>query len=273
MSVDYPARFYAAVHAGNPGDIEYYRRACAPAASVLELGCGDARVLAALAEPGRRLLGVDLDGELLALAEARRSSPASFELLRADLRELALGERFERVLLPHGVLYCLLDDAALAAGLAAAARHLAPGGRLILDAWAADGFHAEADPDDQDPSWLERVKQVDVDGRRWEVLERSRWDRPAQRIDATYLHICVDGDGAGDDGGAPTVVEGLLRQRYLLADQLGAALEAAGLELVELAGGFAGERYDAAAGLLVAEAEAKPTADSTAGPGLGRLAP
>ena len=50
MSDVYPARLYVAVHEGNPGDVAFYRRCCADAGSVLELGCGDARVLAELAE-------------------------------------------------------------------------------------------------------------------------------------------------------------------------------------------------------------------------------
>ncbi|HLT36253.1 MAG TPA: class I SAM-dependent methyltransferase, partial [Enhygromyxa sp.] len=71
---EYPARLYAAVHDGNPGDVEFYRRRCAGARSIVELGCGDARVLAALAEPGRRLVGVDIDPELLELARVRLSA-------------------------------------------------------------------------------------------------------------------------------------------------------------------------------------------------------
>ena len=43
---EYPAHLYAAVHDGNAGDVEFYRQRCAGAESVLELGCGDARVLA-----------------------------------------------------------------------------------------------------------------------------------------------------------------------------------------------------------------------------------
>jgi hypothetical protein len=54
---DYPAQLYAAVHDGNPGDVAFYRERCADARAVLELGCGDARVLAELAAPGRALVG------------------------------------------------------------------------------------------------------------------------------------------------------------------------------------------------------------------------
>ncbi len=249
MSEDYDAELYAAVHTGNPGDVEFYRARCVGASSVVELGCGDARVLAELAEPGRARVGVDIDAELLELARARLAGGAAdpVELIHADMADptLLAERRFDRVLLPHGSLYCLLDDATLAATLANVARLLAPGGQLILDTWAADEFHRDAEPDDQAESWLERVKTLELDGDDWEVLERSRWDKPSQRIDVTYLHVRV-----GDE----QAVEGLLRQRYLTSDQLRAQLTAAGFTRIEIAGGFAGEPWDDDAELMVVSA-------------------
>lgn len=250
MTSSYPARFYAAVHDGNPGDVEFYRRRCASVRSIAELGCGDARVLAALAGAGRTLVGVDVDAEQLELAAARaRACGATVELVEADMRELDAsmlgGRRFDRVIIPHGGIYCLLDEAALAASLRRAAALLDDNGLLLLDAWAADDFHVQAEPEDQDPSWLERVKTIELDGERYEVLERSSWDKPRQRLDVTYIHVRV---------GSEDVIEGLLQQRYVLADQLCAALEQAGLDLVELAGDFEGGPYDAKSPLLVVTA-------------------
>jgi SAM-dependent methyltransferase len=250
MSDEYPARFYAAVHDGNPGDLAFYRARCAGARSILELGCGDARVLGALARhagvDGPTLVGVDIDAELLELATARAPT---IEFVCADMCTIGVGQlggrRFDRVIIPYGGLYCLLEADAVAATLARAAELLEVDGLLILDAWAADGFHAEADPDDQDPSWLERVKIIELDGEPYEVLERSSWDKLRQRIDAVYLHVRV---------GADEAIEGVLRQRYLLAEQLRGALVAAGLEIVDLAGGFEGQPYTADAALMVATA-------------------
>jgi SAM-dependent methyltransferase len=244
---NYPARFYAAVHDGNPGDVEFYRRRCASVRSIIELGCGDARVLASLAEPGRSLVGVDIDAEQLELAAARaRACGATLELIEADMRTVDLGgRRFDRVIIPHGGIYCLLDEDALAATLRRAAALLDDRGLLVLDAWAADDFHVEAEPEDQDPSWLERVKTIEVEGAEWEVLERSTWDKPNQRLDVTYIHVRV---------GSEEVIEGLLRQRYVLAQQLCDLLERAGLDLVELAGDFEGRPYDEDSQVLVVTA-------------------
>lgn len=243
MSEEYDAELYAAVHDGSPGDVDFYRDRCEGASAVVELGCGDGRVLVQLIEPGRTLVGVVVDADLLALAR-RRLEGRGVELVEGNMTDpgVLAGRRFDRVLLPHGGLYCLLDDEAVAAALANVRRLLVPGGQLILDVWAADDFHREAEPDDQAEGWLERVKTIELDGDDWEVLERSRWDKPGQRLDVTYLHVRV-----GDE----EAVEGVLRQRYLTSDQLRARLLTAGFERIEFAGGFAGEAWDDEAELLV----------------------
>ena len=177
----------------------------------------------------------------------------SLEFVCADMCKVGVealgGRRFERVIIPYGGLYCLLTEAEVTATLARVAELLTDDGLLILDAWAADGFHAQADPDDQDPSWLERVKIIELDDQPYEVLERSSWDKPGQRIDATYLHVLV---------GAEQAIEGLLRQRYLLADQLRSALAAAGLEIVQLMGGFEGQAYTPDSEIMVVSARRIP---------------
>jgi SAM-dependent methyltransferase len=231
----YPARFYAALHRGSPGDLEHYQRVCSNAASVLELGCGYGRVVTALAAPGRTVVGVERDPALLAMArEAVAALPedrrAGVELHAGDMRQVDLGRRFERVLVPFGGLYCLLDDDELHATLTHVARHLAPGGRVAFDVYRADAFHEEAEPDDLPDDAHAPLARVEVDGVAYEVLERSTWDKPRQRIDASYLYV----DEAGH------AVEGTIAQRYLLEPQLRAALARAGLEITSMTGSFEG---------------------------------
>lgn len=229
----YPARFYAALHRGTPGDLDHYVRVCQDAASVLELGCGYGRVVMALAAPGRTVVGVERDPELLAMARAAvatlsKASSAGVELIEGDMRTVDVGRRFDRVLIPFGGLYCLLDDADLDATLANVVRHLEPGGRLAFDVYRADDFHAQAEPDDLPDDAHAPLCQVEVDGVAYEVLERSTWDKPRQRIDAVYLYVNEAG----------LAIEGTIAQRYLLEPQLRAALGRAGLEITRLGRGF-----------------------------------
>jgi SAM-dependent methyltransferase len=159
------------------------------------------------------------------LPEDRR---AGVELHAGDMRQVSLGRRFDRVLVPFGGLWCMLDDDDLHAALTTAARHLGPGGRLAFDVYRADDFHAEAEPDDVPDDAFTPVGRVEVDGVAYEVLERSTWDKPRQRIDVTYLYVNEAGHA----------VEGTIEQRYLLEPQLHAALARAGLRPTIVAEGF-----------------------------------
>jgi SAM-dependent methyltransferase len=262
----YPAKFYAALHRGTAGDLDHYLRVCEGAASVLELGCGYGRVVTALAAPGRTVVGVEQDPELLAMARAAvggldKARRAGVQLVQGDMRRVDLGRRFDRVLVPFGGLWCMLDDDELHAALTTTVRHLAPGGRVAFDVYRADAFHAEAEPDDVPDDAFTPVGRVEVDGAPYEVLERSTWDKPQQRIDVTYLYVSETG----------AAIEGTIAQRYLLAPQLHAALERAGLRATHVADGFGAhdddddDRDDA---LWVVEAEAidaRPARDEVGG--------
>jgi SAM-dependent methyltransferase len=63
----------------------------APGQRVLDLGCGPGDLTAELARRGCRVLGVDLNEELLAVARARAIPGAEFR--QADLRGLAIADR------------------------------------------------------------------------------------------------------------------------------------------------------------------------------------
>jgi len=231
--MSYPAPYYAALHRGTAGDIAHYLRVCEGADAILELGCGYGRVLTALAAAGHEVVGLERDPELLALArEALRALPEAqrsrARVVEGDMRSASLNRRFDRILVPFGGLYCLLDDADLQATLATVVRHLAPGGRFAFDVYAADSFHEHSEPEDVPDDAHTPLTRVEVDGVAHEVLERSVWDKPNQRIDVSYLYI----DEVGH------CLEGTIAQRYLLEPQLRAALATAGLELLTLAHRF-----------------------------------
>ena len=184
-----PPELFALLHPGTPGDLAFYRARCAGAARVLELGCGAGRVLLDLARTGHAVTGIDRDPGLLALArEALGEEPAQVcarvTLVDGDMRRFALGRRFERIVIPYNGLYCLADDDEVAACLRCAGEHLSPGGEIVFDAWAADAFHAEADPDEPDAGDDQPITHVAWRGRTYDVFEASEWQRAAQRIRA-----------------------------------------------------------------------------------------
>jgi SAM-dependent methyltransferase len=99
---------------------------------LLELGCGTGRVAIPLAEAGLRVTGVDLSPAMLGRARERAGGLA-LRLVEGDMRTLDLGERFGVVLVPLGGLQHMATAAEVASALATVARHLAPGGRAVID--------------------------------------------------------------------------------------------------------------------------------------------
>lgn len=176
-----------------------------------------------LAELGHSLTGIELDPGLLALSraelEGRIDLADRMKLLSGDMRDFELGQRFDRVIIPYSGLYCLLSASEVDACLRAAFRHLAPGGALCLDAYYADGFHADSEPEDVSEDQLDPIVSVVHEERVLRVYERSEWNKSAQRIDVHYEYR--------DDEGS-LIHSSVVRQRYLLRNQLLDCLASAG---------------------------------------------
>jgi SAM-dependent methyltransferase len=100
--------------------------------TIIDAGCGTGRVLAALAAPGRRLIGVDRAPAMLAIARRRLGAGRAL-LFRQDLRALALPRRADLILCTFATINYILQDEDLDATFAGFARHLKPGGHVILD--------------------------------------------------------------------------------------------------------------------------------------------
>jgi SAM-dependent methyltransferase len=101
----------------------------APPQTVLDFGCGSGGLLAALAAAGHRAIGIDISGELLALARRRPQFDAP--LIRYDGTRLPLADRSVDAACTWIVLNHVVDDNALHALLRELHRVLRPGGRLL----------------------------------------------------------------------------------------------------------------------------------------------
>ncbi|HEY8428323.1 MAG TPA: class I SAM-dependent methyltransferase [Sandaracinaceae bacterium] len=237
---------YDLVHTGTPGDVEHYVRLVG-ARRVLELGCGSGRVLVAMARAGARATGLEHDPGMIAGARARvarapREIAERITLVEADMARFSLGRHFDRIVAPFASLYCLLSRERVAACFERVRAHLVPGGLFAFDGYAADEFHERSRPSDYPDDVLEEVAKVTHRGEVLTVFEKSRWDRARQRVDATYLYV-------GRDGRVRH--EAVIGHRYLRRREIEPLLERAGLELVSVAGGFAGEPYEGRRGSLV----------------------
>jgi len=101
---------------------------------VLELGAGTGRATEFLARSAARVVAFDLSPELVAVARRRFEGNPRVSLFVGDMRHLELGARFDLIAAVDDPFVHLTEDEDRERAFATAARHLAPGGRFLLDA-------------------------------------------------------------------------------------------------------------------------------------------
>lgn len=135
------AEFYDHVvpyrHRGDVGFfVEAARRAGGP---VLEVGCGTGRVLIPTARAGVEIAGLDASPRMLSACRAKLSAePEAVRarvtgLVEGDMRAFDLGREFRLVTVPFRPFHHLLTVEDQLSCLLSIRRHLAAGGRLVLD--------------------------------------------------------------------------------------------------------------------------------------------
>lgn len=212
------ARFYDVDMARNMpfDDVAFYAGLCARhGGRVLELGCGNGRILLELLQRGVDAVGVDASAGML--AELRRKAAARglrAPVARMDVTRLALRDGFGVILCPYSLITYITDDADIARLLTAARRMLAPGGVFVVDAFVPKEVVAQQEfqPDYRRPFGTF-------------TLARSKRIRPAgpgrNRIERRYRVLGADDEVVEQVDVAETI-------RPFAPDALRAALAAAG---------------------------------------------
>jgi SAM-dependent methyltransferase len=186
------ARAYDVLHAARGKD--YAAEAAAVAAAVrqrrphahtlLDVACGSGLHLAALRGLGFDVAGVDRSPAMLALARGRLGP--CIPLHEADMRDLDLGGRFDVVTCLFSSIGYLATPEELRAGCAALARHLHPGGVLVVEPWLSPGVwidgHVAADSGTADGLAVARASRCYRRGRvsgidmQWLIATSERVD-------------------------------------------------------------------------------------------------
>lgn len=135
------AHVYDALYAGETAflaaQVAFLKEVFGPGPqTLLDLGCGTGIHVAALAQNGYSVTGIDIDP--LMLLAARRKMPAA-KIVRADLRRLPFGGSYAGALCLESPLAYLLSETDLQLALASIGATLVQGGRLVVDVFDYPG--------------------------------------------------------------------------------------------------------------------------------------
>jgi SAM-dependent methyltransferase len=225
-------------------DVGFYVNAARESGGpVLELGCGTGRILIPTARAGVDIAG--LDASQYMLEECRRRLGAEppevrerASLHRADMRDFDLGRAFALATIPFRPFQHLLAVEEQLACLGTIHRHLAPGGRLVLDifnpsihnlAKTADGAEADEEP----PFTLPDGRSV---VRRHRVFERNLL---TQTVVGEIVYYVTHRDGREERLVQP------LRMRYLFRFEAEHLLVRAGFTVEQVYSDFERTPYGA----------------------------
>lgn len=218
-------------------DLGFYVAAARGAAGkVLELGCGTGRVLIPTAAAGCEIAGLDLSEDMLRrcrekLAQQPPEGQARVRLVRGDMTDFELGEKFALITIPFRGFQHLLRVEDQLACLGSAHRHLLASGRLIFDVFQVDPRRTH------DPAFTEEIEvppAVELpDGRRFRIASRiAAYHRAEQYNEVELIHYVTHADGRQE-----RLVEKFL-VRYFYPYEVEHLLVRCGFRLVEVFGNF-----------------------------------
>lgn len=224
------------------GDLDLWRELAEEhrGGAVLELGAGTGRVTRVLAGPAATTVALDLNLEMLRRAGAELARRGAHRVV-ADMRSFELATRFDLIVAPNDPFSHLREAADRDRALRQAARHLGPGGRLVLDTLWLPGEELEeaAGPDGR---LVERTASTE----RGPLRIRARWrcDVPRRLCDVDYVYL--------EDG--EVVARSVFRGRYWTREEIERRFRRAGLEVRRLWGGYDRSPWRPGASCLVVDA-------------------
>ncbi len=179
---------------GRLQDVVFYRDAARDFGDpVLELGCGTGRITMALAEAGKRITGLDLSERMLERAVKKRAAlfveaRERVHLVQGNMAGFDLGEKFRLVIIPFRPFQHLLEVHQQMNCLECVRKHLAPGGRLILDVFQTDAERLH------DPVHMREALVTEyntADGRQVRISERVAAFHRAEQVNDVEMIYSV----------------------------------------------------------------------------------
>jgi len=227
------ARFYDVCTPLRQGELDLYREwALRGRREVLELGCGTGRILIPLARAGAWMWGLDSSPEMLArLRKALEAEPVSIRrrvvAQIGDMRDFALMRRFDSIFIPFNSFQHLLTPTDQCLCLETVRSHLRRGGRLVFDV-AGGGEEPVAGQTRTPPRTILHPR----DGSPCSAYQIIDHD-PA--LPGARQTLIVEREGG------EVVLRATVTVRYTTFAAIRDLLEATGLRVLDVWGGFRGE--------------------------------
>jgi SAM-dependent methyltransferase len=221
----------------NRRDVQFYvDEARSAAGSVVEVGCGTGRILLPIARAGLSVHGIDASSQMLGRCEAKllaetEAVRSRVTLHEGDARSFDLGRPFDFVIAPFRVMQHLTTTEEQLGFLDSAARHLAPGGRLVFDVFnphfaklvSADGEEHEDTPHTP----MKNGRSFRRTGR----VARVRWIEQVSEIELIYYV-------SSESGGKVDRYVDSFDMRWFLRAELVNLLARAGFSVSSIYGDF-----------------------------------
>lgn len=195
-----------------------------PGKRLLDVACGTGKSFMPMLEQGWQVTACDISPAMVALA--REKVGERVELSVADMRELPVYGEFDLVFCLDDAVNYLLSTEELERALAGMRRNLGPGGLLMFDVNTLETYR----------TFFAEEVVVERAGKRmiWKGLTGP--DVPAGGFAEASLEV----EPTDDSGGTPIPPE-LHRERHFPEAEIRAAIEAVGLECLDVYG----HHYDA----------------------------
>lgn len=229
------ARLYDAFnHHGEDGD--FYENFTKTPCRVLDIGCGTGSVTLRLADRGHAVTGIDpADGMLRAARMKDRESKVKW--VQATAVEFTLSDRFDLAIMTGHVFQVFLDDVETLAALSNIHRHMAPGGRLILES-----------RNPQDKAWQDWTRENTREQRLIDGIGLADVYYPIKDVEDE--HVTFDAVFTIEATGETLVSES--RLRFASVETIRGLLSATGFAEVELFGWWDGTPYSATSPEIIA---------------------
>jgi SAM-dependent methyltransferase len=205
---------------------------------VLELGAGTGRVTLELARAGHSVTALDLNACMLERLHSRlvleaAEVAARVTTVEADMCEFELGQQFELILVPFRAFMHLLRSEDQRACLRCVARHLAPQGRFVFDAFYPN-FDYMAERRRLHGAYMPDLEHTDErSGRRVKRMVSLDYRYNEQINDVIFRYETFDAQGR-----LRRVEEDKIHMRWQTRWEAQYLLELCGLRVLEAYGGY-----------------------------------